>query len=56
MSLQMRPSWEGLGALGAPWVMLVGEELQRVIWEELGMKHHLLEAGDYTAWGLWAQA
>ena len=51
MSLQMRPSWEGLGALGTPWVVLVGEGLQRVMWEELGVKHHLLEA-----WGLWAQA
>ena len=56
MSLQMRPSWEGLGALGTPWVVLVGEGLQRVMWEELGVKHHLLEAGDCTAWGLWAQA
>ena len=36
--------------------MLVGEGLQRVVREELGMKHHLFEAGDCTAWGLWAQA
>lgn len=48
-SLHMRPSWEGLGALGLSWVVLPGEGLQRVIWEELGGKHHLLEAGDCTA-------